>query len=213
MAWPPKCLFETYIMTPHEHHHQNGHTPNDGLNPRDELAWTAFLYSVGELPEAEAARFEDRLEADSSAQAALAQVVALSAGVQLAAGVQPAESTVPVAAPVTTRPDDNFGRRAAGWILLATAASVALWFSLREPTKTIQSDPALKTASIAAHDLAMAWAAGQPGDDDLVVVDLPADEELQSELDAMPVIEDPSAPDWLIAALVDAQTSPVRTEN
>src|SRR5262245_27531132 len=112
-------------MTAHEHHHQNGRSPSDEL--QDSLSWTALLYSLGELPEAEAARFEERLEADSSAQAALTEIVSLTAAVSLAAGVQLAESTV---APVVKTRDEHFGRRVAGWVLLATAASVALWFSL-----------------------------------------------------------------------------------
>ena len=196
-------------MTPHEHHHQNGHTANDAANPRDELAWTAFLYSTGELPESEAAQFEDRLEADPTAQAALAQAVALSAGVKLSEA-----SVVAPPATLSVRRDDFAGRRIAGWMLLATAASVALWFGVSQPRVEPGRDAAHSPVGQAQQELAVAWAAGQPTEDDLVIVDetMPEDE-LLAEIDSHPVIEEPSAPDWLIAALVDAETSPVRQEN
>lgn len=197
-------------------HDQNGHTTDDArdeLAPFDDLSWTAFLYSTGELPENEAAQFESRLETDLSAQAALAQVVALSAGVKLAE-----ESTT--AAPVTVRRDEHSGRRIAGWMLLATAASVALWFAASQPRVEPGREVVQAPIGEAQHALAVAWAAGQPTDEEwatedelLIVEETMPEEELLAEAETMPVIEEPSAPDWLIAALVDAQTSPVRGEN
>lgn len=204
-------------MTPYERHHQNGHLPGDAMDPRDELAWTALLYSVGELPEDEIAGFEARLESDPLAQAALAQAVALSAGVILAEASVPARA-MPVT--IATRRYENLGRRVAGWMLFVTAACVVLSLSYRPDPAMVQNIRANKAhvlsvmAAEAERELAAAWVAGQPTEDELVIVDEPIpEEELLAEAETMPVIEEPSAPDWLIAALVDAQTSPLRGEN
>jgi hypothetical protein len=50
-------------------------TPKDG---GDGLAWLALLYAGGELEEAEAAQFEQRLAGDQQAREALAQAVLLA---------------------------------------------------------------------------------------------------------------------------------------
>jgi hypothetical protein len=42
---------------------------------------------------------------------------------------------------------------------------------------------------------------------------LTTDDEALVEVDSLPAIAAPTAPDWLIAALVDAETSPLRGEN
>lgn len=186
--------------------------------PHDELSWTALQYSLGELPEAEAAEFEARLETDSSAQTALAQAVALAAAVKLAAPVKPAEESIPargVVAPISVSGDDGFGRRAAGWLLLATAASVALWFAASQPRHEARDQQAAQVrVGEAQHALAVAWAAGQPTEEELVVgEETMPEEDMLAEAESTSFIEEPSAPDWLIAALVDAHTSPVRGEN
>lgn len=198
-------------MSAYEQHGQNGRAAPGFGSGADELAWTALQYSLGELPDDEAARFETRLEADSAAQTALAQAVALSAGIKLAEESTPAQ---PALVPTVTRPDEYRGRRVAGWLLLATAASVALWFAAAPPRVQPGRDVANASGGEAQHALAAAWADGQSTDEELAIVEeTMSDDELSGELEAYPVIEEPSAPDWLIAALVDAQSSPVRGEN
>lgn len=194
--------------------------------PADDLLWTAFQYSVGELPSDEADRFEARLETDAAAQRALTEAVALHEGVRLAEKT-PAET--PAYATnryvVAAYNERATWRTTIVWSLLTTAASLALWFGVLKPRSDEATNLARQPIGEAQRELAMAWIAGQAAHEELALSDDPAndptlrvelltnDDEALVEVDSLPAIAAPTAPDWLIAALVDAETSPLRGEN
>ena len=194
--------------------------------PAEALLWTAFQYSVGELPSDEADRFEARLETDAAAQRALTEAVALHEGVRLAEKT-PAET--PAYATnryvVAASSERSTWRNAIVWSLLTTAASLALWFGVLKPRSDEATNLARQPIGEAQRELAMAWIAGQAAHEELALTDDPAsdptlrvellttDDEALVEVDSLPAIAAPTAPDWLIAALVDAETSPLRGEN
>jgi hypothetical protein len=170
----------------------------------EDLFWVAAQYAAGDLPESAVERFEEQLETDQAAREALAQAVALSQAV-----VQ-AEAT-PVA-PVSIDRSRRFSMAAA--LAIAVAACIALTFvALRLPNvdDAPQGEVAKAPTSDAQRQLAMAWVEGQVGDDefaandDAQLVDDPmlTDEDMFDDEFPMPTA-DPSAPDWLLAALADA---------
>lgn len=201
--------------------------------PAEDLLWTAFQYSVGELPSDEADRFEARLESDAAAQRALTEAVALHEGVRLVEKT-PAETPAYTTGGYIVAAGSNFDaaggersiwRNAIVWTLLTTAASLALWFGVLKPRSDEATNLARQPIGEAQRELAMAWIAGQAAHEELALAEeqtsdptlrvelLMSDDESLVEVDSLPAITAPTAPDWLIAALVDAETSPLRGEN
>lgn len=176
---------------------------NESMN--DELFWTAVQYAAGDLGDEAAVEFEQRLETDQTAREALAEAVALSEAVAQAEAVVRAER-VPVAPAGVER---RRGTAVIAGIALVTAACLALVFVAR-------SDRGGNVAEAPLGDmqLAAAWVEGH----DVAVV-ATVDEALllaqadDDEYELPPMNLAPSAPDWLIAAVVDAQSSATRGEN
>lgn len=165
----------------------------------DELFWTAVQYASGDLADEAAAEFEQRLETDQSACEALARAVAL------AEAVRQAEALPPVPTVAVRR---SYAA-VLGWAAVATAACLALAFAYDRAPQEVP----VAGASAGDAQLAAAWLAGQ---DDVAIAAAEAtlsavDEDDDFELP--PLSTEPTAPDWLIAALADAESSPMRGEN
>jgi hypothetical protein len=170
----------------------------------DDLLWVAAQYAAGDLPESAVERFEEQLETDQAAREALAQAVALS---QAVAQVE----ATPVA-PVSIDRSRRFSTAAA--LAIAVAACLALTFvalQLPKDGDAPNQEVAKSPENDAQRLVAMAWVAGQVGEEDFTETDDPtlADEPMFDDVDEfddllpMPT-SDPSAPDWLLAALADA---------
>lgn len=194
-----------------------------------DLFWTAAQYAAGDLPAGAAEEFEARLEVDQGAREALAQAVALTQAVVQIESTQVvvaasnmaasniAASNVAVSTVRTPR------GVAVAWIAVAASLLLAV-VAYRSQTggeKPVNEQAAAPT--LAEQRLALAWAENQvdgsaddffgepmPGDS------LPADslfheEEFDVELPS--VATDPSAPDWLLAAVADAAATPAAGGN
>lgn len=180
-----------------QHHEQNGSSGDS----RDELFWTAAQYAAGDLPDAAVEEFEARLEADQAAREALAQAVALSqAVVQI-------ESTPVVAAPIGSG-QVVASRRERTFVWIAVAASLLLAVvAYRWQTSTNQKvDEIAAGPTKAQQQLALVWIEGQDADDNVWNESTATNDPMfDDELDDLPSLAtDPSAPDWLLAAVADS---------
>ncbi|MBL9081286.1 MAG: hypothetical protein JNK76_05740 [Planctomycetales bacterium] len=194
----------------------------------DELLWTAYQYSVGELDDSAAAAFEERMASDPSACEALAEAVALGEVVRVsfeqssfergsferAAPIEPAKRPLVAA---------SASRSTIGWWAIVTAASVALvvaWQTWRKPadapTGEVAAAQRLEGLAEADSQLLAAlgpehrWDAVSPLVDELVAADEVLDEVAVIESgDEDEVAADPmdlAAPDWLLAAVAESSS-------
>ncbi len=132
-------------MTSHSSHH------DDRSESAGDSAWQAWLYVTGELPDAELADFERRLENDLALAEHVAEAVHLA---------ELAFEAMPVECPVRPRPT---GRRRA-WIqrLVATAAALLVlagsvsWFGRWQGRQTA-SRPTGELGSNATFPAAPIW--------------------------------------------------------
>jgi len=105
--------------------------------PNDDLLWTAYRYSAGELSAEDALRFEERLAFDQTAREALASAVGLSEMVcAIEREVAPSR---PILMPATTT--RRSWLQPAGWAFIAVAACLALTFAWRGPAVWIGPAP------------------------------------------------------------------------
>lgn len=158
---------------------------SDDLNDRHDPEWLAQRYVLGELDDADAAAFEERLATDETAAAALAAAVRLLGAVEATRPAAPVLPTAPAplprglpAAPAAeNRGGLIAGRGAAiGAIVTATALSALLFLdpaALRRPA----ADPAAPRTE-ASREIALA-------------ADVDADEPPESD----------DVPEWLLAAV------------
>lgn len=161
----------------------------------DALRWQAFCYAAGELSDAEAAAFEQRIDADQSLREVLAREVGL---IEMVRAAERVESTcdiaVPLAAPseilaagdtssvigsATVRPASCKGwLEPAGWLSLGTAAGLLImaaigWWSGRAATDALLGGQAAETAPVSTAtqpaltgQLALLWVEAQCALDD-----------------------------------------------
>lgn len=173
----------------------------------DELLWTAYQYSAGELSDEAARLFEEQLINDSIACEALAEAVKLGQAVRAAIDLQPV-AFAPVA-PAGRLP----ARRSAGaiWIMVATAACVALvvgWQKFRPsgedaPQEVAEAQAESDSRLLAALGPEHSWDAPS-----LLVDELTTGDEVDTEDHdlAVQTADDlnVTAPDWLLAAVVES---------
>lgn len=166
----------------------------------DELFWTAVQYAAGDLPDDAATEFEQRLEADQAAREALAEAVALTDAVAQA-------EAMPVSPAGGER--HRWAVAVAG-IAVMTAACLAVMFVSR--TSPSGDQIAAKPGDV---QLAAAWVEGQnetvvaPVDEVLLLAEAADDEDFELP----PMSAEPTAPDWLIAAVIDASGPATQGEN
>ncbi len=168
----------------------------------DELLWTAYQYSAGELSDEAARLFEEQLSSDPIACEALAEAVKLSQTVRAAIDLQPV-APAPVA-PAGRSP-------AAVWIMVATAACVALvvgWQKFRTagehaPLEIAEAQAEFDSRLLAALGPEHSWDAPS-----LLVDELTTGDEVDTEDHdlAVQTADDMNvtAPDWLLAAVVES---------
>jgi hypothetical protein len=199
----------------------------------DELLWTAFQYSVGELDDSAAAAFEERMASDPSACEALAEAVALGEAVRVSFEQSSFErGSFERAAPIepASRPmvAVSASRSTVGWWAIVTAASVALvvaWQTWRKPADAPIGEVAAaqRLEGLGLEGLAEAdsqllaalgpehrWDAVSPLVDELVAADEVLDEVVVAESDDTDeTAADPmglEAPDWLLAAVAESSS-------
>jgi anti-sigma-K factor RskA len=164
-------------------------TMSDDLNDRHDPEWLAQRYVLGELDDAEAAAFEERLATDEAAATALASAVRLCAMLEAARAAVPATSVAagavprgePAARPAARGAENPGGLLAGrglaiGVIATATALSLLLFLdpvALRRPAADAV---ALRTESV--REVALS-------------ADVEGDEPPESD----------DVPEWLLAAV------------
>lgn len=168
----------------------------------DDLLWTAYQYSAGELSDEAARLFEELLSNDPIACEALAEAVKLGQTVRAAIDLQPVAP--PLASPA--------GRSvAAVWIMVATAACVALvvgWQKFRTAGEHAQPEVAEAQAESDSRLLAAlgpehSWDAPSSLVDELTTGDEVDTEDHDLAVQAADDMN-VSAPDWLLAAVVES---------
>lgn len=179
----------------------------------DELLWTAYQYSAGELSDEAAQSFEERLGNDPVACEALAEAVKLGEAVRAAVDLRPVlaetESVVPPVAAGRPRSRSSV----AAWIMVATAACVALvvgWQKFRPAGEGASPEVAEAQAESDSRLLAAlgpehSWDAPSSLVDELATgdeVDIEDHDLTVQAVDDMNV----TAPDWLVAAVVESST-------
>ncbi|MBA4019911.1 MAG: hypothetical protein C0483_22315 [Pirellula sp.] len=178
---------------------------NDELRVNDELLWTAYQYSVGELSDEAARLFEEQLSIDPVACDALAEAVKLGETVRAAIDLQPVASATAASA----------GRSAtATWIMVATAACVALvvgWQTFRTageqgPQEVAEAQAESDSRLLAALGPEHSWDAPSS-----LVDALTTEDEVETEDHDLAVQTaddmDMTAPDWLLAAVVESTSA------
>lgn len=161
------------------------------MTTRNELAWLANGYVLGELSAEEAAAFEVRLEADLEACDAVARVMELNLAVAAAFDQQTSQ---PVALPVRESVAPNRWAGVAVSALAASAvavASVALMLGHSDSTTNGNSVFNGMSRKDKAARLVAVWASGE------AVRNSTADDELLDAIDDF----DLDPPDWMLAAL------------
>jgi hypothetical protein len=202
-------------------------------HPYDDLLWTAYRYSAGELSAAESLRFEEQLATDQAAREALASAVALSETVcAIEREVAPSR---PIVMPATTT--RRSWLQPAGWVTVAAAACLALTFAWRGPAPEgirvpqLRPETAVKVEPADAEtELLLALLEGgnrvdgndeeksilvpslnsEPLHDELLpddVVELALDVIQQGADGNESDLEDQNAaPDWIMAAVVESKS-------
>lgn len=202
----------------------------------DELFWTAFRYACDELDEAAAAQFEGRLADEQPAREALAEAVSILAAARVAEAeptAVPADMLCEVAAENRAAAMTNdvivpaslerahwqrsLVQSATVWFAGGVAACLALMFGLsRTGPHANRPAPAPVAAAAPAaiesqRQLAMAWIESQPADE--VEHDEQPDAEEFTAMDVPVLADEPTAPEWLIAALAETQSTRTPREN
>ncbi len=173
----------------------------------DELLWTAYQYSADELSVEAARLFEEQLSSDPIACEALAEAVKLGQTVRAAIDVQPVAP-----APVASAGQLSAGRSAAAaWIVVATAACVALvvgWQKFRTagehaPQEIAEAQAESDSRLLAALGPEHSWDAPSSLVDELTIGD---EVDTEDHDLAVQTAEDMNvtAPDWLLAAVVES---------
>lgn len=168
----------------------------------DELLWTAYQYSAGELSDEAARLFEELLSNDPIACEALAEAVKLGQTVRAAIDLQP----------VAPAPVSPAGRSAAAvWIMVATAACIALvvgWEKFRTagehaPQEVAEAQAESDSRLLAALGPEHSWDATSSLVDELTTGD---EVDTEDHDLAVQAADDMSvtAPDWLLAAVVES---------
>jgi len=211
----------------------NGRADTSVPGEFDDVAWAAMQYLLGELSGTESDAFEQRMEADQSAREALTQAVGLAETIVAAEAPSPNLAAAPVTPGRLTAGQSEVRNGAAGasasvsWSAVAVAACIAIT-AVAYHFSNIGSSPSRNNGPMAASEgdrlLAVLWAERQVGDDDEIDATTESDllSSLRDDLDfddvsgpvasdyavSGSIASDTSAPDWLIAALADAEASP-----
>lgn len=158
-------------------------------NQHDEIAWQAFRYIAGEMPDDEQQRFAERLAEDQPAREAVAAAVEVAQATALALSMQ---------TPTSLRITQGDAPRSLRWLWVAaaTAACIAVMWGAAHFVVRSNSSGAQQTAALAVQwsevrEQSPATTLEHELDEDLLVID---DDEA---LDA--------APDWMFAAVVQQQ--------
>lgn len=164
-------------------------TPSDG-SPLD---WEAFRYIADEMDPEESARFEQRLQEDAAACAAVADAVALASQLRDAWEPTAQWNRDPQHAPISrTASQDRFRsfhfyRAAAVWLAILMGG----WL-------LVQAVPPTRVARSESEPLASAWA-------ELVAAgEFELEESAEMELPEWNWV-DPDETDWMLVALQDLQ--------
>lgn len=178
----------------------------------DELLWTAYQYSVGELADEAGRLFEERLGNDPIACEALAEAVKLGQTVRAAIDLRPVASAQLAPTPIAPARGSPAGRSAAAvWIMVATAACVALvvgWQKFQTagehaPREVAEAQAESDSRLLAALGPEHSWDAPS-----LLVDELTTGDEVDTEDHdlAVQAADDMNvtAPDWLLAAVVES---------
>jgi anti-sigma-K factor RskA len=164
-------------------------TMSDDLNERHDPDWLAQRYVRGELDDADAVAFEERLATDEAAAAALASAVRLCAALEAARAAEPATSAVPGSVPrehpaarPAARGAESRGRLLAGRGLaigvMATATALSLLLFLDPAALRRPAADAVARRTESVRQVALS-------------ADLEADEPPESD----------DVPEWLLAAV------------
>lgn len=173
----------------------------------DELLWTAYQYSIGELSDEAGRLFEERLGNDPIACEALAEAVKLGQTVRAAIDLRPVATAQ--SAPARVSPAGRSA--AAAWIMVATAACVALvvgWQKFQAagehaPREVAEAQAESDSRLLAALGPEHSWDAPS-----LLVDELTTGDEVDTEDHELAVQAaddmNVTAPDWLLAAVVES---------
>lgn len=176
-------------MFNHDHSHANDSPSDDPLN------WMAVQYVLGELPEADAAAFEERLATDLVACEAVSQATRLTMTLQVAAA-ELQQAVVPTGRPVR-HPQHR------SWVALAGVASVAasllaaLWLIPAGPVET-----QLARHDRSASELVSLWRMSSAA----AAAEVP-----EADVELIESGSEVAVPNWLLAAVSLEQTKPLGT--
>ena len=187
----------------------------ENTTPESELQWLAVQYVSGEMTEAKAALFEQRLAEDEAACEAVASAVQTSLAIRQAFET-PAEATSPVreTSPETTVtrtvPSHTTTSRGARWLsLVASAAAVIIVLVV-----TQNHEP--ETVTDNSRELAVLWTQAA----DVLPVDLteaPLEDETtnageesvaDSDSDRLAPVDLVDVPEWLLVGLESQEGKP-----
>ena len=184
-----------------------------------ELDWLAYRYVSGELSASDAEQFEAMLLDSQPAREAVARAVELMEVIVAAQNVDHAAAAMqPVAANLERSVAGSSSisgnarpwLRVAGWLSLATAASLALLLFGRPDRRPEVASVAKPVAGPSLDELTAAWIASRPEatTDDVSEASDDTLDDLSAEVGAVADDAEFAAPSWLLAAVAGSTTQP-----